>query len=79
MMAKTLCALAEQELNDGHRVRAVGTIRALRGVLSDIALMISGDACSVSSSDLREAQDLRTGLEERIAAMEMAIGPETVH
>jgi hypothetical protein len=78
MVATALCAVAEEELHRGDGQRAVDTIRTIRGVLREINLLLDGDASHIPTGDLRDASGMLAGVENRIAAMEKLVGPQSV-
>jgi hypothetical protein len=75
VMANALCALAEEAFHAGQFDRTVETVRSIRSALTDVSILLSGDISYFPHETLRET----AGLEERIASIEAAIQPQTIH
>jgi len=73
LIANALCAIAEEEAHAGDVTRAVETVKALRGVLGEVSLILSGDTSDLRSGSLQDAAELLDGLGSRIAAVEKAL------
>jgi hypothetical protein len=73
LVANALCTIAEEEAHGGDMRRAVETIRAIRGVLGEVTLILEGDTSGISSDVLEDTADLLSGLDGRIASIEHAM------
>jgi hypothetical protein len=67
LLANALCAIAEEEAHDAHISRACETVRALRGVLGEISLLLQSD---LPPASLEDTADLLHGLGPRIDGIE---------
>lgn len=76
LIANSLCAIAEEEAHAGHAMRAIETVRALRGVLEEVSLILTGDTSSFPFGSLQDVAELLDGLGARITAVERALGAQ---
>lgn len=73
VIANALCAIAEEQAHSGNAIRAVETVRALRGVLDEVSLVLTGDTSNLPFGTLQDVADLINGLGARITAVEKAL------
>jgi len=73
LIANALCAIAEEQAHSGNAMRSVETVRALRGVLDEVSLILAGDASNLPFGTLQDVADLIDGLGARITAVERAL------
>ena len=79
LMANALCAVAEEEVHAGRVIEAVETVRAIRTLLADINLLLSGDTSYLPHGTLRDCADMLGGLDERITAIERSLKTQRIH
>jgi hypothetical protein len=79
VMANALCAVAEEEMHAGRIPETRETLGAIRMLLADISILMSGDTSYLPYGVLREMAELLAGLDERVRTVEHAIGPQTIH
>lgn len=73
MVCYALCAVAEGEIREGDRARALETARAIRSVMAEVALLVNGPN-TLSPGAIRETAEMLAELESRIRGIEAAIG-----
>ncbi len=73
LIANALCAIAEEQAHSGNTMRAVETVKALRGVLGEISLILTGDTTTLPAGTLQDVADLLDGLGNRITTVEAAL------
>jgi len=72
MVANALCAITESQLQSGEAARATASIKAIRGIVAEIAAL----ACEpdhLSSGAARELSEVIGELERRLVKMETAL------
>jgi hypothetical protein len=79
MIAYALCVIAEEQIHARQQVRASETIRSVREIIAGISKQIDEDTSRIPLGDVREAQELLCGVDERIVAIEALVIPCTVH
>jgi hypothetical protein len=80
LVANALCAIAEEEAHAGDVWRAVETIRAIRGVMGEVSLILQGDVEGIPRDAIRDTCDLLSGLDGKIEALEKALTvPHPIH
>jgi hypothetical protein len=72
MVAHALCSIAESEAHAGELTMVRETVRAIRGIVQEIGLAITGPQ-SASASVVQELAEFSLELERRVANIEAAI------
>ena len=71
MVANALCAITESQLQSGEIERATASIKAIRGIMAEIAAACEPD--HLSSGAARELSEFIEELERRVVKMETAL------
>jgi hypothetical protein len=79
MIAYALCVIAEEEMRAGRQMKALETISLIRRIVADISVQLDSDTSARPISDVRGAQELMSGVDERLNAIEALLGPRIVH
>ena len=74
MVTYALCAVAESQAHGGEAATTLNTLKAIRGLIGEINILMSEPNGRISASTIREAGELATELEARTQAIEAAIG-----
>ena len=72
MVTYALCAVAESELHTGEMKMAAEAVRAVRGIIQEIGLAISGPQ-HVSCGAVRELTEYISELQHRLGKIDTAI------
>lgn len=78
MVATALCAIADEEMQRGDLKRATETVMTIRKMVAEIGAIVDVYTGQLSRESVRETSELLAGLDDRVAAIERAVRPQTI-